>query len=239
MARAERAVRRARRSGEAGAGRVHGPGRAEVDPSAVVFASRRPRRALVLLRAARSGRVRARRARQRRARWRRAGPTASARRRRWRGLSPGAVADAPDGPAGAGLVAVGGFAFAPAGGAGAALGGLWGRPADCPGGRARRRGRDGGSRSPRSPRPTTCRRALRARSSARPRSCAPAAAGVAGSVAGRELSGRVDAPPDTSRRRSRAPERIRAGGLEKIVLARKVTCTPRAARPGGRLRRAA
>ncbi len=36
--------------------------------------------------------------------------------RRWRGLVAGAHADAPDGPAGSGLVAVGGFAFAPGGG---------------------------------------------------------------------------------------------------------------------------
>jgi salicylate biosynthesis isochorismate synthase/menaquinone-specific isochorismate synthase len=34
----------------------------------------------------------------------------------WRRLADGAEADAPDGPAGAGLVAVGGFAFAPEGG---------------------------------------------------------------------------------------------------------------------------
>ena len=43
---------------------------------------------------------------------------------RWRELAGGAVADAPDGPPGAGLVAVGGFAFAPDGGARAALGRL-------------------------------------------------------------------------------------------------------------------
>src|SRR4051794_2518750 len=36
--------------------------------------------------------------------------------RQWRELSGGAVADAPDGPPGAGLVALGGFAFAPDGG---------------------------------------------------------------------------------------------------------------------------
>ena len=35
---------------------------------------------------------------------------------RWRRLAGGAIADAPDGPAGAGPVAVGGFAFAPLGG---------------------------------------------------------------------------------------------------------------------------
>ena len=34
----------------------------------------------------------------------------------WRRLADGAEADAPDGPSGAGLVAVGGFAFAPEGG---------------------------------------------------------------------------------------------------------------------------
>src|SRR3954464_5416354 len=36
--------------------------------------------------------------------------------RQWRELAGGAVADAPDGPPGAGLVALGGFAFAPDGG---------------------------------------------------------------------------------------------------------------------------
>src|SRR5205807_1246033 len=36
--------------------------------------------------------------------------------RRWSALAAGALADAPDGPPGAGLVALGGFAFAPAGG---------------------------------------------------------------------------------------------------------------------------
>jgi menaquinone-specific isochorismate synthase len=39
--------------------------------------------------------------------------------RRWSAVAAGALADAPDGPPGAGLVAVGGFAFAPDGGASA------------------------------------------------------------------------------------------------------------------------
>ena len=54
-----------------------------------------------------------------------AGPSASrASPRAWRELAGRRGADAPDGPAGAGLVAVGGFAFAPDGGARAALGRL-------------------------------------------------------------------------------------------------------------------
>jgi menaquinone-specific isochorismate synthase len=112
-ARLETAVRRARAHGEALAAlTVAAP---SVDPSAVVAASRRPdepwfcfeqpdRDASAL---AALGCVRAIESE---------GPerfeTVS---RAWRALAAEAIADPPDGPSGAGLVAVGGFAFAPHG----------------------------------------------------------------------------------------------------------------------------
>ena len=116
LRRLERAVTRARRRGEqtlAGLTVRVGPG---VDPSAVAFASRRPGEpwfcfeqpdrdgaALAAL-----GTVIELEA---------AGPDRFAQvAQRWRELAGGAVADAPDGPAGAGLVAIGGFAFADGGG---------------------------------------------------------------------------------------------------------------------------
>jgi isochorismate synthase len=116
-ARLERAVRRARRGeGEVLVGLTVqvAPG---TDPSAVAFASRRdgepwfcfeqPDREGAAL--ATVGRVRAIAAR---------GPGRFARAAAaWRELAGRAEADPPDGPAGAGLVAVGGFAFAPDGGA--------------------------------------------------------------------------------------------------------------------------
>ncbi|HEY6888905.1 MAG TPA: isochorismate synthase [Solirubrobacter sp.] len=115
-ARAELAVRRARRAGKPVLLGFTTRVGASVDPSAVVFASRaagedwfcfeqpdRERSALAALgtvtRLVSSGPDRFKR-------------VAAA----WRELTAGAVADPPDGPPGAGLVAVGGFAFAPDGG---------------------------------------------------------------------------------------------------------------------------
>jgi salicylate biosynthesis isochorismate synthase/menaquinone-specific isochorismate synthase len=114
--RAERAVRRARRAGRPVLLGFTTRVGAEVDPSAVVFASRatgedwfcfeqpdRDGSALAAL-----GTVT------------RLTSTGADRFTRvaadWRELTAGAVADAPDGPPGAGLVALGGFAFAPDGG---------------------------------------------------------------------------------------------------------------------------
>src|SRR4051794_11905645 len=116
-ARLDRAVERARRGeGEVLVGVTLrlAPG---TDPSAIAFASRKPgepwfcfeqpdRDGAAL---ATIGRVRAVAAR---------GPGRFARAAAaWRELLERAEADAPDGPPGAGLVAVGGFAFAPDGGA--------------------------------------------------------------------------------------------------------------------------
>jgi salicylate biosynthesis isochorismate synthase/menaquinone-specific isochorismate synthase len=114
--RAERAVRRARRVGRPVLLGFTTRVGAEVDPSAVVFSSRaagedwfcfeqpdRDGSALAAL-----GTVT------------RLTSTGADRFTRvaadWRELTAGAVADAPDGPPGAGLVALGGFAFAPDGG---------------------------------------------------------------------------------------------------------------------------
>src|SRR5439155_12214847 len=109
------AVRAARTRGEALAAITVRVG-AGVDPAAVVCASRRAREPWFVFenpdrdRAALAalGCVRALDAR---------GPDRFARvAAEWRALAAGAVADEPDGPPGAGLVAVGGFAFAPDGG---------------------------------------------------------------------------------------------------------------------------
>ena len=112
-----RACRAARAQGRhAGAAGLHDPRGRDVDPSAVVFASRvagedwfcfeqpdRDGSALAALgtvtRLTASGADRFKRI-----------------ARDWRELTAGAVADPPDGPPGAGLVALGGFAFAPEGG---------------------------------------------------------------------------------------------------------------------------
>jgi salicylate biosynthesis isochorismate synthase/menaquinone-specific isochorismate synthase len=113
--RLSRGVRRARRKGECLVGLTWELA-ADTDPSGVAFASRRPgepwfcleqpdreQRAVAAIGAAAvledrgAGRFE-----------RVAG--------RWRALAAGALADPPDGPAGTGLIACGGFAFAPEGG---------------------------------------------------------------------------------------------------------------------------
>jgi salicylate biosynthesis isochorismate synthase/menaquinone-specific isochorismate synthase len=123
LLRCERAVKRARRDGSGVIAGLTVRVGAKVDPSAVVCASRaagddwfcfeqpdRGRAALATL-----GCV---------ARLDAAADETGPRDRRfataaaaWRALVARAICDAPDGPPGAGLVAVGGFAFAPAGGA--------------------------------------------------------------------------------------------------------------------------
>ncbi len=116
-ARIEMALRRARASGREVLAAVTVRLPDDVDPSAVVLASRRPGEpwacleqpdrdgsALAALGAAQTLEGR--------------GPERFARvARSWRALAGEAAADPPDGPPGAGLVALGGFAFAPDGGA--------------------------------------------------------------------------------------------------------------------------
>ena len=117
LARCERATRRARRANTEVLAAVTVPVAPDVDPSAVAFASRRggepwfcfeqPDRrnsALATLGCARAIRT--------------GGPRRFAdAAATWRELAGAAQAGSPDGPAGAGLVAVGGFAFAHEGGA--------------------------------------------------------------------------------------------------------------------------
>ena len=115
---ADAAVRRARARGEILAWHHGAPG-ADVDPAAVAFASRRARRAVVLLRAARP---------RRRRRWPRSaasreleahGPGPLHRRSRARGgrSPPRRSADAPDGPPGADSWPSAGSRSPPTGGA--------------------------------------------------------------------------------------------------------------------------
>jgi isochorismate synthase len=115
-ARVERAVRRARRSGREVLVAVTVPVAPTVDPSAVVCASRRPGEPWFCFEQPdRAGAALAALGCVHRLEG--GGPdrfaqTAAA----WRALAGSAEADAPDGPPGAGLVAVGGFAFADDGG---------------------------------------------------------------------------------------------------------------------------
>src|SRR3954470_18494229 len=115
--RLEEAVKRARITGRGVLAAVTVEVDPSVDPSAVAFASRRPgepwfcleqpdRDAAALATVGAVGRLRA------------AGPRRFAElAAAWRRLAGAAQAEPPDGPPGAGLVAVGGFASAPEGGA--------------------------------------------------------------------------------------------------------------------------
>jgi salicylate biosynthesis isochorismate synthase len=114
---AARALRRARATGSPACVSIAAPLERQADPSAIVAASRRPGEpwfcfeqpdrggsALAAL-----GCLVALEAR---------GPDRFAGiARRWRALAAGAFTETPDGPPGSGLVALGGFAFAPEGGA--------------------------------------------------------------------------------------------------------------------------
>ena len=139
--------------------------------------------------------------------WRRAGRTASRGvAAAWRRLAGEAVAGEPDGPPGAGLVAVGGFAFAPEGGAAPHWSGFGAARPDRAGAGARppraRRAADGRRRSPS---PTTCPRSSLARverrlAELRERRCRCSTRrrpGASGSPRSRR--------PSTTRRPSRAP----------------------------------
>jgi isochorismate synthase len=115
--RCARAVRRARRTGAEVLVAITVPVGPDVDPSAVVLASRRPGEPWFCFEQPdRDGAALATLGCVRRLEDRgpgRFGRAAAA----WRELAAAAEADAPDGPAGAGPVAVGGFAFDPEGGA--------------------------------------------------------------------------------------------------------------------------
>jgi salicylate biosynthesis isochorismate synthase len=114
--RLESALRRARATGAPALASVTSAVDAGVDPSAVAFASRRPAEPVFCLEqpdrersaVAALGSVRALEARGDERFRQLAG--------RWRSVASGALADDPDGPPGSGLIAVGGCAFAPDGG---------------------------------------------------------------------------------------------------------------------------
>ncbi len=111
------AVRRARRSGGEVLASISLPLSPDVDPSAVVCASRRPGEHWFVFEQPERGRA-ALAALGEASSLHASGATRFATvADRWRALSAAAVADPADEPAGAGPVAVGGFAFAPDGGA--------------------------------------------------------------------------------------------------------------------------
>jgi isochorismate synthase len=225
LRRAERAVKLARRVGHSVLlGHTTRVG-ADVDPSAVAFASRRAaedwfcfeqpdrnRAALATL-----GVV---------TRLKATGPDRFAKvAAAWRDLTAGAVADPPDGPAGAGLVAVGGFAFAPEGGHAPHWAGFGAADLVVPEVALARRGRDvrltlAALAAP-DDTPEDLVRRLTARVAAlrthRPLPLLDPA------PAGRFRVDSVAPPEHYEGAVARAVERIRAGAFAKIVLAREVT----------------
>jgi len=222
LARCRAAVRRARRTGEALAALTvrMAP---DTDPAAVVLASRRPgepwlcleqpdREATALGALGEVRRIAGRGAR-------RFAEAAGA----WRELAGGALADDPDGPPGAGLVAAGGFAFAPEGGAAPHWAGF--APADLvvPEVALARRGDDVRLTVAVLARPDDVPEQLATRAQAR------LAALRAGPLplldpepVGRFTIASTAPPEHYEAAVARAVERIRAGALEKVVLAREV-----------------
>jgi salicylate biosynthesis isochorismate synthase/menaquinone-specific isochorismate synthase len=223
-ARLAQAVRRARRRGEGVLAAVTVPVDAAVDPAAVAFAARRPgepwfcleqpdrdRAALAAL-----GCVAAL---EDRGPGRFAGVAA-----RWRALAASALADGADGPRGAGLVAVGGFAFADDGGAARHWRGFPPASLHVPEVALARRGEDVRLTVAALAEPDDTPEDLIARLEARLAELDPGAAlplldpDPAGEVAVESAM-----PPEHYEGAvARAVERIRAGGLEKVVLAREV-----------------
>jgi salicylate biosynthesis isochorismate synthase/menaquinone-specific isochorismate synthase len=235
-ARLETAVRRARSAGEALAAiTVLAPG---VDPSALAVASRRPgepwfsfeqpgRDGAAL---AGLGCVRAVEA---------VGPERfRAVEREWRGLAAAAVADPPDGPSGAGLVAVGGFAFAPDGAGAPQWEGFTPASLHVPEVAIARRGADVRLTVAALATPDVTAEDLLGRIEAR---LAELRDGVPLPLLDPAPTGRyrvVSAMPPEHYEGAvaRAVERIRAGALEKVVLAREVQVhAPRAHDPGAAL----
>jgi salicylate biosynthesis isochorismate synthase len=245
--RCERAVRRARRDGggvlAALTIRVGGG----VDPSAVVFASRRadddwfcfeqPDRdgaALATLgcaarldaaggddprRGARHRIFRGRDERRAVPRDHRFPAAAAA----WRGLAGRAVCDPPDGPAGAGLVAVGGFAFAPAGGAAPHWAGFGASGLSVPELAIARRGRDVRLTVAVLAEPDDLPEELVARAERRLAGLREAPLPLLDPAPFGRFRIASTAPPEHYEAAvARAVERIRAGAFEKIVLAREV-----------------
>jgi menaquinone-specific isochorismate synthase len=221
--RCERAVRDARRSGREMLAALTVPVAPTVDPSAAVFASRRegepwfcfeqPDRhgaALAALGCAHrlSGRGPDRFAQ-----------TAAA----WRALAGGAAADAPDGPPGAGLVAVGGFAFADEGGAAPHWAGFDAADLVIPEVAIARRGGDVRLTLAALAAPDDVPEDLVARLEQRAGELHNDALPMLDPAPAGRFRIASEAPPEHFEAAvARAVERIRAGDFEKIVLAREV-----------------
>ena len=241
LLRCERAVRRARRAGGGVLAGLTVRVGADVDPSALVFASRRadddwfcfeqPDRDGAALAAlgcaarvpADGGDAAPRRFRRDERRRASRDERFSAAAAAWRELTGRAVCDPPDGPAGAGLVAVGGFAFAPAGGAAPHWAGFGAAGLTVPEVAIARRGRD-----------VRLTVAVLAEADDMPEELVVRVERRLAGTRRRPLplldpapSGRFriasTAPPEHYEAAvARAVERIRAGTFEKIVLAREV-----------------
>ena len=227
LVRCEQAIRRARRAGEGVLVSLTLRIDPDVDPSAVAFASRAPgerwfcfeqpdRDGAAVATLGRVAQLDAGRDRPRADRF--AAVTAA-----WRHLCARAVADPPDGPPGAGLVAVGGFAFAPGGGAAPHWSGFGAGGLTVPELALARRGRD--------VRLTVA--ALAAPDDVPEEVVARAERRLAGlrttplplldpAPAGRFRIASVAPPEHFEAAVARAVERIRAGAFDKVVLAREV-----------------
>jgi isochorismate synthase len=223
LARCERAVRRARRAGREVLVAHTLVAGAEVDPSAVAFASRaegepwfcfeQPDREGAAVAALGSvARIEA-------SGPRRFAETAAA----WRALAGDAEAPAPDGPPGAGLIAVGGFAFADEGGAAPHWNGFPPAALTVPEVALARRGDDVRLTVAALAQPDDVPEELAARMEARIDRLRPGALPLADPApTGRFRVASVAPPEHYEAAVARAVERIRAGDFEKIVLAREV-----------------
>ena len=142
----------------------------------------------------------------------------------WRELTAGAVADAPDGPPGAGLVALGGFAFAPDGGHAPHWSGFAAADLIVPEVALARRGDDvrltlAALAAPDDV-PEELAERLRRRAARLKLTPLPL---LDPAPAGRFRIDSVAPPEHYEAAVARAVEKIRAGAFEKIVLAREVT----------------
>lgn len=224
VARLERGVRKARSRGEtlvAVTVRISCP--PTLDPSAVVVASRRPGEPWFAMEQpdrdgtalAALGCVRAIET---------DGPDRFGEvARTWRKLAAAAIADPPDGPAGAGLVAVGGFAFAPHGAASPQWSGFEPASLHVPEVAFARRGEDVRLTVAALATPDDTAEQLLARIEARLMQMRVAPLPLLDPApAGRYRVLSAMPPEHYEGAVARAVERIRAGALEKVVLAREV-----------------
>ncbi len=218
----QEAVRRARRTGEALAA-VTVPAPGDVDPTAIAAASRRPgepwfcfehpdRDGFALAALGSAGTLEER------------GPGRfGAVAARWRALGSSAVADERRGPTAAGPVAVGGFAFAPHGGAAPHWAGFAPASLHVPEVALARRGRGACLTLTAIARPDDVGDELLARLEARVAQLREGPLPLLDpDPAGRRRISSTMAPEHYEAAVARAVERIHAGALDKVVLAREV-----------------